>query len=135
MIRLLKIGKWFVISVVSAWLLWFSVSFAMYRIPAGDIDEAISGEVHYKFIELGLTNREAFEGVFGNRVVRLVGQPVLFVPAAQIARLWPESPHEMRDKRYTLRAKLQAKRLLFGGYGVAEIASIERLEKEPILSK
>lgn len=107
----------------------------MYRIPADGSEEVFSGEVHYKFLELGLTNREAFEKLFGNRIVRLEGQSVFFVPSAQKKRLWQESPHVMREKKYTLRAKLRAKPLLFGGYGVAEIANIERLEKEPLLTK
>jgi hypothetical protein len=135
MIRPLKACKWFLIVAASSCLLWLSVSCAMYRLPSGEIEEDFTGEIHYKFLELGLTNREVFEELFGNRIVRLEGQSILFVPATQKARLWRESPHDMWEKKYTFRAKLKAKRLLFGGYGVAEVVGIERLEKEPILSK
>ncbi len=132
---LLNIGKWFLVFATSLWLLWFAVSWAMYRIPVDHEEDVLAGEVHYKFLELGLTNRAAFEDLLGNRIVRLEGQPTLYAPASEKAKLLPENPHEMWDKKYSLRAKLRAKRLLFGGYGIAEIVSIERLEKEPILSK
>jgi hypothetical protein len=107
----------------------------MYRIPVFGEEVDLAGEVHYKFLELGLTNRGAFEDMLGNRIVRLEGQPALYVPASDSAKLWKEDPHEMQDKKYSLRAKLRVKRLLFGGYGAGELVSIERLEKEPILSK
>lgn len=133
--RLLRVVKWLCIVVFSAPLLWFATSYAIYRIPNGDQRRSFEGEAHYKFLELNFTNRQLFEELIANRIVRLQGHPLLYVSEPDHAKLYPESPQNMSDKGYTLRARMTAVPLLFGGYGLAEVVSVERIDKEPIISK
>jgi hypothetical protein len=135
MSKLIKVIKWLFICVASIILLWFATSYVIYRIPATNERKIFNSEVHYKFIEFHLSNRQFFEELIKNKVVRLEGDPLLFVPASDHAKIWSERPDDMRKGGYTLKAKLTAKPLLFGGYGVAEVVDVEYLEKEPIISK
>ncbi|CAM3141090.1 hypothetical protein SHLO109777_19560 [Shewanella loihica] len=127
--------KWFVVLTALSLTLWFLVSFAVYRIPSKAAKAIFVGEVHYKFVELSIENRELFENLLGNRIVRLEGHPVLYVSEAERSQLWLESPHDMSKKGYTLKATLTAPPLLLGGYGQAELIHVEVINKEPILSK
>ena len=96
--RLLQFIKWFCIVVVSAPLLWFATSYAMYRIPDGDERRLFAGEVHYKFLELNFTNRQLVEELIANRILRLQGHPLFYVSESDHAKLYPESPHKMSEK-------------------------------------
>jgi hypothetical protein len=131
----LRVIKWFFILIASALLLWVVACYAMYRIPAGLERKIFDGEVRYKFLELGFSNRQNFEGLLGNRIIRLKDNPPLYISTDDHSRLWPEDPFDMKEKGYTLRAKLIANNLLFSGFGLAEVISVERIEKEPIISK
>lgn len=140
--RLLSVIKWFCALVVSLLVLWISTSYAIYRIPNGGERLLFEGEVRYKFLELSLTNRQFFEGLFNNRPVRLEENPLLlleedplFVSQDDRSKLWPEDPFGMAAKGYTFRTRLTAAPLLFGGYGLAELVSLERIEKKPIIKK
>lgn len=130
----LKFLKW--ISVVSfgALLLWFFLSFFIYRATVGDSRE-YSGAVHYKFLDLGFSNRQLFEEVLGNRIVRIEGHPPFFVSVDDHAKLWPENPHEMHKKGYTIGATLGAKPLVLGGLAKANVLSTEVLNEQPSISK
>jgi hypothetical protein len=133
MSRLLKTIKWLFVFVASALMLWFTTSYVVYRIPAGKDKEIFDSEIHYKFLELNLTNRQLVEELMSNKIVRLQGHPPFYVSARDHAKLWPESPHNMQG--YTFKAKLRVEHLLFGGYGLAEVMSVQLIEKNPIISK
>ena len=133
--RFIQVIKWFCILVVSTLLLWFAASYAMYRIPNGDERRLFEGEVHYKVLELSFANRQLVEELIANRIVRLQGHPLFYVSETDHAKLYPESPLRMSESGYTFRARLTARPLLFGGHGLAEVINVERIEKEPIVSK
>lgn len=133
--RLLKVIRWICMAAVSFPLLWIVTSYAMYRIPSGDERNFFDGEVHYKFVELNFTNRQLFEEVFANRILRLQGHPILYVSETDHAKFWSENPHRMSASGYTFRARLAADPLLFGGHSLARVISVERIEKEPIIRK
>jgi hypothetical protein len=135
MSSLLKTIKWLFVSVVSALMLWLTTSYVVYRIPAGKEKAIFDSEIHYKFLEFNLTNRQLVEELMTNKIVRLQGHPPFYVSARDHAKLWPESPHDMQKAGYTFKAKLRVDPLLFGGYGLAEVISVELIEKNPIISK
>lgn len=110
-IRILK--KIFLFLVASG-ALWFVFSLAIYRIPAGKPATVFEGNVHFKLIELGLTNRDFFESaVYPNRyLVRIEGAPELYVSAAERRMLWHENVFSLKEKGFTVKAKIVAPSLL-----------------------
>lgn len=134
-LRTWRAAKWICIGLVSVSLLWFAASYVLYRVSIADERSAFVGEVHYKIIDLNYTNRGLFEGLLANRVLRLAGQPILYVSETDFAKLNPENPFEMEREGYTFSVKVTSRPLLFGGYGLAEIVRMERIEKAPIISK
>lgn len=95
----------------------------------------IEGVVQYRVAELEFSFRHAVECLRGNKLVRIEGYPPLYVSKADYAKLWPESPHAMLEKGYTIKAELRAKLLLFGGMSRAEVVSAEIFPERPIISK
>ena len=118
--------KWFLLPLIFLITLYFSVCFAIYRIPSSQDEVTFEAEIHYKFFELNLNNRAIFEDFLNNRVARLIGQPILYVNQQDHSRLWPENPHDLFKKNYTYSAKLSAKPLLFGGYGLANVIYVKK---------
>lgn len=132
---MLKYIKWTSMFLAVSAFLWFGVSLAVYRIPSGEASLTFEGNVHYKFIELESDNRTSFESLVGNYRTRLDGAPILYLSGEEKARIWSPSPRDLEEKRYTLRPKLEAKPLLFGGFGVARIVDVARVKGEPHISK
>ncbi len=131
---LLRFIKWTLLAVGSCLFLWFIISFTLYRLTDKSKEELV-GEVHYKFIELNITNRQIFEELIGNKIVRLENYGVFYVSPNDRKLLWPENPHEMLKKKYTIKAKIEVSSLKFGGYSVAKVVSTEKLDQQPIISK
>jgi hypothetical protein len=127
----------FLLAITAALIAWMVVGYTLYRVPSGEQSVVFQGEVHYKVVEMAFSNREAFEyyAPGGLKLVRIEGSPDLFVSAADRKRLWPEDPFTMMDKGYTLNAKIRASPLLFGGYGVSNVATVERINGQPHISK
>jgi hypothetical protein len=116
-------------------LLWFVTCLSIYRIPAESAPKSFEGNVHYKFLELGLDNRSFFESLLGNVPARLVDGTELYVSKSEKKLLWPESPWEMEKKHYTYRTRVTAQPLKFGGLGPAQVIEVKRVEEAPWLSK
>lgn len=116
-------------------LFWFVTCFSIYRIPAEAGPKSVEGNVHYKFLELGLDNRSFFESLLGNVPARLIDGTEFYVSKSDKKLLWPESPWEMEEKHYTYRARVTARPLMFGGFGPAQVTAVKRVEEEPWLSK
>ncbi len=133
--RVLRFLKFLGIAIAASVVSWFVICLVLYRLPEGENFKYFEGNVHYKFLELGLDNRSFFESLLGNRPARLVGVPELFVSESDKKLLWSESPWDMDEKRYTYRAKLVAHPLKFGGYGPARVLGIRRVNEEPRISK
>lgn len=116
---------------------WAIGSLLAYRIPATASPVVFEGPVHYKVLELGLTNRDVFEMLMptGLRIARIVDAPELYVIESDHARLWKEDPFSMREKGYTMKVRMEAQPLLFGGYGRSKVVTLERIKGEPAISK
>ncbi len=93
------------------------------------------GIVHYKFLELNLNNRQLYEELMGNRVARIIDQSPLYISREDHAKLWPENPHDMLKKGYTLEAEIVSYPLYFGGVGYSKVVSTQIVKENPTLSK
>ncbi|NQY38415.1 MAG: hypothetical protein HRT37_26475 [Alteromonadaceae bacterium] len=132
---LLRGIKWFAATLICLFIFWLIISAIVYRAYWNENPVTFTGEIHYKLLEINFNNRSVFEELLANRIVRLEGHPVLYVNEGDDDKLWPESPWDMRDKGYTIKATLIAQPLLWGGYGVAKLGKIEIIDAEPIISK
>jgi hypothetical protein len=74
--------------------------------------------------------RTLFEKAFTNLPVTLETGQRLYVTPEDYKLCWPESWETIYEKGYTLAVTAEARPLLFGGYGVAMITKVERIEKE-----
>lgn len=95
----------------------------------------MEGVVHYQVVELTFSFRHALESLLGNKLIRIDGYPPQYVSKADYAKLWPESPHTMLEKGYTIKAELTAKPCLLGWLSRAEVVSTEILHEAPKISK
>lgn len=116
-------------------LMWLVICFSIYRLPKDSVPMSFEGNVHYKLLELGLSNRAFFESLLGNVPVRLVDGTELYVSKSEKELLWPESPWEMEKNHYTYRTKVATRALMFGGFGPAKVTEVKRVKEEPWLSK
>ena len=132
---MLIVVKWFLLTVGTVLAVWFLVSLFKYRITSGTQEREIQGVVLYKVIEVNLTNRYLFETLFGKRVVRLEGFPPFFVSKEDWARLWPENPRVMREKGYTVKARIRSKSLFFGGLVDSKVVATEIVSESPTIRK
>lgn len=133
--RFLRILRFVGLATLAIALTWVAICLLIYRLPAESVPKPFEGNVHYKFLELGLNNRAFFESLLGNVAVRLVDGTELYVSKSDRELLWPESPWEMEKNHYTYRTKMAARPLRFGGVGPAEVTEVKRVEEEPWLSK
>lgn len=123
-------------SIAILFVLYVCLFLLYYRLPSGSDTMIITDDVFYKFIELEWTHRMFFETyILQNSFVRLVDNSLWYVSKADKKQLWPESPHNMSEKGYTIRATLKIQPLLFGGYGKARLETVERINKIPKTSK
>ncbi len=127
--------KSFFIGLMMVVALWFFSSLALYRIPSQETSIKFKAQLDYKFLEIDLSHRALFEGLLGNRIVRLEGYPPFFVSEDDRAKLWPENPHVMAAKGYTMSAELEAAPLLFGGLSKAKLVSATVLNEAPSIRK
>ncbi len=117
------------------------------RAPVGDSVELV-GEIRYQMRDPGPVPgqliRTPVESLFGKRGLYLVNGPSgytmesgprLYVSEADWLRCWPEDPHDMQEKGYTMEAVLVARPLLVGGYTPARLVSVRRIEKLPVITK
>ncbi|WP_395005092.1 hypothetical protein [Undibacterium sp.] len=135
MSRILLFIKRLSLLLLSSVLIWFLVSFVLYRWTANAPVMVVDGVIVYKFLELDLDNRKLFEELVGNRVIRLEGHSAFYISDEDHDKLWPESPHEMAKKNYTIKAKLQVRPLFFGGIATVKLQSTSVLNEQPIIRK
>lgn len=120
--------------ILGAFVLLLLAPLIKYRLPGGKA-VIFEGEVQYQYIDLGQGDmlRTQFEHLLGKRRVFLVDKPWMFVRSSDFERCWPE--RDMKSANYTISAKFQVYPLLFGGYGLAEVVDIQRLNKPPVVTK
>ena len=123
--------KWIALLTVGIISIYLIVCIAVYRIPAADEAEYFAGHVLYEPIENTVTNRQLFEEVMGNRMVRLEDESIWYVSKRDHEILWPEN----RKRGYTIKTELKAQKLLFGGYSIAEIYELDIINQAPTIIK
>ncbi len=109
--------------------------FAVWRAPrpkSGPV--TIAGVVRHQVLDqapdLPHQARTLFEKAFKNMPVTLETGERLYVGPEDFKLCWPEPWETIYEKGYTLAVTAEARPLLFGGYGVASITNVERIEKE-----
>ncbi|GGE88711.1 hypothetical protein GCM10008027_12030 [Pseudoalteromonas gelatinilytica] len=135
--RLVKFFKYLALFIVSIIVLYLVLSVTIYRLSNFDKVECITSEVVYDFVDIQLTPREIFEtGVLSKSVVTLAFENKrFFIESVDKQKLWKVNPRDMQKLGYTLSAKVCAQPLMFGGYGVAEVSNITKIDKQPIITK
>jgi len=116
------------------------LTYFRYRIP---YSEKIRSEsvVIYKMIDIGNTDfyRYSFESIFGNKRIYLTNDlenmEYIYCSKKDFYKLWPESPFNMKEKKYTVKFKFEIQKLIFGGSSIAKILSVENISKAPSISK
>ncbi len=109
--------------------------FAVWRAPKPKgRTETIIGVVRHQVLDqapdLPHQARTLFESIFKNLPITLETGQRLYVGPEDYKLCWPESWEAIYEKGYTLAVTAEAKRLLFGGYGVARITNVETIQKE-----
>ena len=136
--EVISIIKWVIVAITSLAAAYFLVCYVRFRLPAGGT-ETIEGEIFYKFADVQpgpQHHRQTFEEMFlGKSSIRLSDRSQWFVSKKDRAKAWPESPHAMLEKGYTMKVALKVKPLRFGGYGPATIVAAEKIEKQPMVGK
>lgn len=136
--EVVSILKWLIVAITLLATTYFIVCYVRFRLPAGNA-ETIEGEIFYKFADVQpgpQHHRQTFEEMLlGKSSIRLSDRSQWFVSKKDRALAWPESPHAMLEKGYTMKVALSVKPLKFGGYGPAKIISAEKIEKQPMVGK
>ena len=131
-----KVFKWIGLRAIVVIGIYFIVCFVLYRLPASSETEFFEGKVLYQLTETIETNRRVFEELLmQNKILRMKGNKKWYVSKADHTKLWPEDPITMYKKGYTIKVKLKAKKLLFGGYSKAEIVHYNKLDEKPTVWK
>ena len=131
-----KVSKWIGLRVIVVIGVYFIACFVLYRLPASSETVFFEGKVLYQLTETIATNRRVFEEVLmQNKILRMKGNRMWYVSKSDHAKLWPEDPITMYKKGYTMKVKLKAKKLLFGGYSKAEIVNYKKLDEKPTVWK
>lgn len=111
--------------------------FMLYRLPGSRKVSYFEGEVVFNFIETKMSQRDAFESiVLRKKFVTLVSeQRHFYIRACDKSMIWRDSPHELLKTGETLKLKLAARPLFFGGFGLSEVVDIVKIKKYPIITK
>jgi len=129
--------KWtfFIISFLILVLLAPVIS---YRLPVSNT-QTFKAEILYKFWDLGFDDylRNYLENKIGNRRVYLCDSDVkwIYVNSNNYKKLWPESPFLMKEKNYTIVGTFKIRRLLTGGYTIAEVLDTTHIAGTPLTQK
>jgi hypothetical protein len=124
--------RWMRVVVVLA--AFAGVPFAVWRIPQYESDPiVIIGEVRYEVLdrpdEIRHQLRTPFEELFGNKPVTLVDGRRIYVSEADYKLCWPESWDAIYEKNYTMRISAKARPLYLNDFSVAEVKTVERIDK------
>ncbi len=107
-----------------------ALPFAAFRIPEGP-PVSITGEIReFSFdstADLTVMLRSQFETLFGNRGLSFVDGPRIYVSEEDYDRCWADAPVDV-GRGYLISVQAEARQLLFGGYEVAEIRKVERID-------
>jgi hypothetical protein len=108
--------------------------YALWRIPQYESDPiVIIGEVRYEVLdrpdEIRHQLRTPFEELFGNKPVTLVDGRRIYVSESDYKLCWPESWDAIYEKNYSMRISAKARPLYLNDYSVAEVKTVERIDK------
>ena len=114
--------------------------YAGLRLPASK-SIMIDSRIRFQMTDTGQVDfiRNSIELLSGNKRIFFAdpidGLEWVYVDRVDFGKLWPESPLEMNNKHYSIKARFKTYRLLFGGYAKAKVISIKKIEENPIIAK
>ncbi len=112
--------------------------YVRYRLPALSGRIVVEWPVHYKMLVFATEDnvRYLFESQLrGKKLLSLQNGQAFWLSAEDGDKLWPEAPVVMSEKGYTIKAKISAQPLYFGGYAYAKLLSFEKVEGQPYITK
>lgn len=80
-------------------------------------------------IEIALSNHRVFLAGGTKRISKV------FVDKATYNRLTPEDPWTMRKKNYSIKARFEINKLVFGGYSIAKVTNYQIVNEPPMITK
>ena len=93
----------------------------------------LSGQVYHQVLDKAPnfqhTARTYFEELFGNRPINIIDGPRIYVSQPDYERCWPEPWEDIYEQGYSILIKAEVKRLIFGGYSIANITMAERRDR------
>lgn len=109
-----------------------ALPFVAYRIPHGE-PILIEGELRDLAVDPSANVldlfRSQFESFYGNRGVSIAGGPRIYLTAEDYERCWEGAPSVEEGRNgFTVRLVAEARPLLLGGYEVATVRSVERID-------
>lgn len=123
--------------ILFLFIIFLGLVFLRYRI--GSV-KSIRGKSEVKYQIIDLQNdwfRSTFESLFGNKRIYLTEQfrttEWLYISKKDFKTLWPESPFDMKEKNYTISFEFETQPLFLGGFSIAKITSIEKIDKQPVI--
>lgn len=123
------------------WLITVAVlltPIVLYRVPVS-ASKTFSAEIQYRFIDFLFDNppRMYFESLLGNRRIRLSDSIIewVYIDRASYNKLWAESPFAMKEKQYTIVGTFRMRKILAGGYSVAELVDTTHIAGDPYIRK
>ncbi len=129
------------ISICGVIFLVFLVLLFRYRFLTSNSVIIIDSSIKYKMIDIEQKDyvRYSFESINRNKRIWLA-EPYdaikwVYVSKVDFDKLWPESPLEMSDKNYYIKAKFELKKMLFGDYSLAKVIAFEKVIGKPCIEK
>ncbi len=129
---------YYFITVFSPLILLLVLPFIIYRTPvSGQLE--FKSEVVYRMVDLGFDDNPRYyiENWSGNRRIYLKDEKIkwIYIDSNDYRKLWPESPFELRKKSYTIVGTFRIRKILAGGYGVAEVVDTVHMVGDPDIWK
>jgi len=114
----------------------------MFRLPKNNVHPLIQGEMIFVLVDVNMNYRHFFETtILKNRAIYLkVGtsnQQIqrFYVSDSLYKNTFELTPFELIQYGYTYTLKIKSRNLLFGGYGIASVEKLMKVEKQPTLIK
>ncbi|MBL6448277.1 hypothetical protein JMN32_18325 [Fulvivirga sp. 29W222] len=139
------------LSTITIAIYWFSIAGMLILLPFILIYIALKlpvsksivfdSRIRYQMLDISQGDfiRNGIELLLGHKKVFLADPPEIlkwvYVANDDFNKLWPESPFDMDQRNYTIRARFKTYRLLLGGYASAKVIHIEKIEECPLITK
>ena len=111
----------------------------MYRLSVSE-SKTFSAEIQYRFFGkhfFEFSPRMYFENIIGSREIYLSDSTIdwVYVDRATYKKLWPEYPFDIWGMHYSIIGTFRVRKVLSGGYSVAELVDTVHIAGDPYIIK